>query len=442
MFEERRRANTIGIYSLWFNWAIGSGLLIGVVVLSLVIPKTWLPLIVLMMSTTLFSVIRLNRVSEYPLCFRLPYLASRSLLWSAIIMVLINLLHIDWLFGDLEILKNANKDIPYITILIIAPVTFTVTLVNLMAKPAPWFCQDCQIRYGSVPERGFLGTIFNQEGDYQCRSLMYLSLFLTVVEWGYYFFFYINVNLNSPDKFYFVWVPVILYALSLIYLGIRYFAMWTYYCQNVEGSSLRVGSSSLLRVMIIHDDKIFLHTPNIRTDDIRSGTAKIDTPALLYVKYKKTMSEYDVEIYFNGLSGITGANLRFMYVNTNYNSECNIFHYACFIDDASEIENSRLIGDWYTLEQVETLLKTHKASMVLGSEINRIYTVAMTSKRYDREGNRLYKTKDYTPTFSLSEIKDWNLDFNDRAWLYVALNNADRPFFKIRRFWRKHVSGI
>ena len=80
--------------------------------------------------------------------------------------------------------------------------------------------------------------------------------------------------------------------------------------------------------------------------------------------------------------------------------------------------------------------------MVLGSEINRIYTVAMTSKRYDREGNRLYKTKDYTPTFSLSEIKNWNLDFNDRAWLYVALNNADRPFFKIRRFWRKHVSGI
>ncbi len=442
MYEERRAANNYGIYSLWANWALALGLLVGVVLLSLVLPKLWLPLAAFIIASVLFSLVRYNRDAEQPGCFRLPYLACWSLVWSAAIMMIINLMHMDWIFGELDILDNANTEIPYITVLIIAPVTFVVTLWSVISGPKSWFCQDCQIRYGTAAERGFLGTLFNQEGEYQSRTLMYMSLFLSITEWGYYFFFYINFNLNSPDKFFYVWMPVIFYVLSLLYLGFRYAGLWTYYCQNIEGSTLRNGSTTLLRFLIVNEDRIFLHTPDTQVEDVRPTSLDIDTPASVALRFKRSLNEFEAETYFKGLSGISGSDLRFIYVNTNFNTEYNIFHYACFVEDPTTIEQSRLKGDWYTLAEVEQLLKTRKASPVLGSELNRIYTVAMAWKKYDRNGNRLYKTKNYQPTFDLRDFKDWTVDFNDKSWLYVALNNEDRPFFRIRRFWRRHVNGI
>ena len=61
-----------------------------------------------------------------------------------------------------------------------------------------------------------------------------LSLLLSVVDWGYYLVHYVNVNLNRADLFFFLWLPLAMYVLSLIYLGGRYYSMWIYYCQNDE----------------------------------------------------------------------------------------------------------------------------------------------------------------------------------------------------------------
>ena len=77
----------------------------------------------------------------------------------------------------------------------------------------------------------------------------------------------------------------------------------------------------------------------------------------------------------------------------------------------------------------------------MATEIHRLYTITMAWKTYDSEGRRLYKVKNYRPAFRLNGICDWDVDFNSPQWLQVARFNEDKPFFKIRRFWKKRISG-
>ncbi len=39
-------------------------------------------------------------------------------------------------------------------------------------------------------------------------------------------------------------------------------------------------------------------------------------------------------------------------------------------------------------------------------------------------------------------MKNWDVDYNDPIWLFVAMNNEDRRFFKLRKLWRKYVTGL
>ena len=66
----------------------------------------------------------------------------------------------------------------------------------------------------------------------------------------------------------------------------------------------------------------------------------------------------------------------------------------------------------------------------------------MTWKTFDRTGRRLYNIKNYKPTFRLRDLKDWDVDYNDIAWLFVSANNQDCPFFKTRKLWNKYICGI
>ena len=146
--------------------------------------------------------------------------------------------------------------------------------------------------------------------------------------------------------------------------------------------------------------------------------------------------------YFVSMSGITDAEVKFLYKNINFNSECNLFHYAFFVNDKSIVDNSRLEGDWYTLSQIESLIKEHKMSLIFISELERIYKIALTWKTYDIKGIRLYDMKHYRPTFRLRDMKNWDVDYNDSRWLYVSKINSDSRFYLLQNLWNKYVCGI
>lgn len=441
MYYERRIANTKGIYSLLYNWSISIGSLVIVIVLSLYISKLWLPIIVFGIEILLYYYVRHNSKAKFPTCMKIPHITMISLFWSAVVMSLVNLYHYQNIVKVAIFSDTLNKEIPYVSILIIAPVTFIVVLLNVVNGFNSIECRDCQARNGSIPERGFLGKLYSQEGEYLSRMLLMFAFILTVICWSYYFVFYINTNINNIDRFVFVWGPVIIFLLTVIYLSIRYSSLWLYYCQDIEGQSLRFNSSSLVRFLVICDDYIFLKIPGIN-DDLTVDADKIDTPARLYVKYKKEITPTDAMFYFVSMSGITDAEVKFLYKNINFNSECNLFHYAFFVNDKSIVDNSRLEGDWYTLSQIESLIKEHKMSLIFISELERIYKIALTWKTYDIKGNRLYDMKHYRPTFRLRDMKNWDVDYNDSRWLYVSKINSDSRFYLLQNLWNKYVCGI
>ena len=81
----------------------------------------------------------------------------------------------------------------------------------------------------------------------------------------------------------------------------------------------------------------------------------------------------------------------------------------------------------------------NRLSPMLANELVRIHTITMAWKTYDRRGHRLYPIKNYKPIFRLRDFKEWDVDFNDPVWLQISVENEDRPFFRVRRVWRKFL---
>lgn len=432
------------IFALWTNWLIASGSLILIVFLGLWISALWLPLVTFGIETCLYIYIRRQIDKKYSPCSLSLYIAMRSLFWSGVIMVIINLLYsyrvVHHIF-DPELLNNS---IPYIPILIIGPVTAANAILAKVKGTKLIFCQLCQQRNGMPHERGFLGKTFMQEGYYQNTLLINLFALLTCVTWPYYFLKYINVNLNSVDTFMFFWLPVILWIVAGLHIGIRYAAFWNYYDQNLSGSAQQIGRYTRLRLILINNDRIFVRVPDKDFPDLIPEERKIDTPCHLQIRYNNDVSVDYALRSFSNMIQVGPIDLRFLYSNLQGNPDFNIFHYVAYLND----EQSKLIdirypnGEWLTMKDIETLLNGGELNPFLSAEIIRIYTIAMAWKIYDEKGMRRYKIKHYRPSFRLEDMKNWDVDYNDPNWLFVAFNNADVPFWRIRRFWYHHIAGI
>lgn len=439
--EDVRYGINNAIYGLWRNWAVSIGMLILVNMMSIWVAKRWIPVIAFSSALILYSTIRINNESRLPLCNRISYLAMLTLFWSGIIMVGINILVSKGLAESSFSLTPYNPRIPYINILILGPVATVISGWSIFRGSEQSFCKNCRIIYGDASERGFLGNIFRQEGEYLVWMFFVMSFFITLCGYIYYFFFYINVNLNSPDRFFYVWAPAIIYLCSLLFIGMRYAGLWAYYAKGINGSAILQGRMTVIRYLIMCGDEIYLNFPEPNKDSICVEDEKIDTPARLSLPYKEQVGDYEAEMCFKGLAGITPVMMRYLYMSDCYNTGGNIFHFACVLDKEEQLNGSRCQGEWLSLGTLQRLTTEGRVSPLLCAEIDRIYQVTMAWKSYDRKGYRLYDIKNYKPTFRLRDFRNWDVDYNDPNWLFVAVNNEDRPFFRIRRLWRKFING-
>lgn len=444
--RQRHLDNSRGIFLMWFNWALSTGLLILVVVVSLWIKPIYLPLLALSFDFLLFLMIRRNRESRVPACYLIPFICSRVLFWSALTMALLNVLFkYKYMESHLNI-TDLNYEIPYITQLIIAPMTLIITLWAEIKKKKLSFCRDCKMRYGTPAERGFLGKIFSQEGRYQCRLLLYVSLISTIIAWAYYFIDYENVSLTSTDKFFYVWIAVAVYTVTVVFMAFRYMGLWTYYCKKEENLKMHAATMTTLRYVLFNDNSMCLRT-KAASDEREFGADaefKPDTPAYVNLSYRSKVSVDDARMYFANLYSLGNVDLRFMYANLSTNADRNIFHYLVFLTDEQKLkfdaENSGC--EWVGLTEIANLINSGKMAPLMSAEFIRLHTILMAWKTYDEEGRRKYKIKHYKPTFRLCDIPKFDVDYNDMKWLYVADNNEDVRFYKLRKFWRKHINGI
>lgn len=105
-----------------------------------------------------------------------------------------------------------------------------------------------------------------------------------------------------------------------------------------------------------------------------------------------------------------------------------------------EVRND--INHAISLGTLRRLTNEGRVSPLLCSEIDRIYKITMAWKSYDCQGYRLYVIKNYKPTFRLRDFRNWDVYNNDSNWLFVAINNEDIPFFRVKRLWHKFIKGM
>lgn len=430
-----RLSQESALFNLWLNWIVAGAAVMLPVVLSVYVPVVALPFITLIDAVLLLLYDRSSMRGKWAVCPLIPSIAIRTLFISALAMIVITLIYKKGVINHIWDSELLNPDMPYLTALIVYPVFALLGLWSKVRGRKYDACLDCRIHLGARSERGFLGKIFGQESEYQRWMLIGVASVISAICWVYYFCFYINVNLNTPDIFFFGWVPVIFYSLSCIYLGARYFTIWAYYFQDIEGSDRRQGSNTTIRYLVINDDSIYLTRNEEEFGDVPDDNL-FDTPASVTVSFREKVSRETASEYLANIMHTSEDDfaLRFMYESYETTGERNVFHFICtpLVDKLPETPSFSK-GKWFNLSKLERLIHNREVAPMLAAELNRLYTIAMAWKTYDADGRRLYKIKNYRPIFRFKGIQDWDVDFNSTHWLNVARFNEDKPLYRLRR---------
>lgn len=438
-----RNFNEKNTMTLFTNWAVSIGVFPVILLLSSFVPKLWLPALLLVFQYFLLARIKRQRSSHTMKCVLIPYVVTRILFIAAMIMVAINIYYMKFINPQEYVIGTANRDIPYISALILAPVTFIVTSWTYLRRNKLSICKECHATYGSAPELGYMGKMHYSELYYQIQVLIGASFIISTYSWIYYSFTYSNVNFNSADRFVYHYSTVILYLSSLIYFWFRYFSLSTFYRKEILSDSQYHSSSTLVRFLILCEDHLFVQLPGKDFDKHGEPAKRIDTPASLFIPFRNHLSPHDVyDLYYRCIGRRESADIRFLYENANNGAEYNILHYLCSVPSRESIQNCGISGRWESSRSLEELSKKEPMSALLYSELSRLYTIAVTSKTYDKDGRRLYGIKHYHPGFRFDDLCNKDVDYNDPTWLYVAENNEDKPFFNLKRIWRKYVNEL
>lgn len=442
MFHSHQRRQNLaqGILSLWTNWAISVGFLILPIMITPLVSPRILPVIPLILVGVLTFLDRRNRSQMSPTCFRVPHLAQVILIISTAVL-LIDVFYKTHSEINRFIGQPVNLSNPVLPVLDIAPVAVILCLINMMRSKNPLSCRSCRNRFGEAIDRGLIGMLYNRESKMQIKFLFWLSLVLAVSSWVYYIFFYVNVNINRTDNYFFILCPSLCYVISLIYFGARYYTMWVYYCQNNATAKVIERQGTTIRYLVVCNDKILLNIPEPSNDVIFSDDLKIDVPLKVSLPFKESITGHEAHDYFIDAAETTDAETRLIFQSCDPGMYNNMFHYVAFVKDAEKVAET-LKGQWFSLPETNEMIREGLVAMALAAELSRIYTITMAWKAYDKSGHRLYEIKHYKPTFRLRDMQSWNVDYNDSNWLFVAEINEDKPFYHLRRLWHKLTKGI
>ena len=417
--------------TLWTNWIAGAGALALALFFPrllhmLSIPRTWLPLPIFIVAYLLAVYERHLRYKRGNGCTPVLHVAGLTLFWSALIMVTIDVLNSKMLLDNLINWSNSNRTIPFITCLVMFPVLTCVSLWVMMRGYEQNSSENYRARGGILPGNGAIATLLSIESRYQVRALFVVSIALNLVEWWYYLAYYFNTNFNSPDIFFFNWMPIALFGISLVFMAGRYRSM-AYMIGPIAMASRESGT--MVRFLLISGDRILL-APN--------AFGRWDTPAITSIGRLDVGNQGAIKSAFERIAGTDRFTLRHLY-DTNITDDIEVLHYAAFLPDDASV-GAWPEAEWKTLPEIDQLIHSAAMAAEFNDEIFRIYTITMAWKTYDAEGRRIYPIKNYRPAFRLREMPGWDVDYTDTRWLDVANNNQDKPFYHIRRLWRRITS--
>lgn len=365
-------------------------------------------------------------------CSLLNYYTIYIIFLAAASMLVINMTHIHWLSPNVTS-KTISQHGPFITSIWVMSIATVFYAIALYRRTRPAYCEACKA-HGDISVRYAVeSNVFHNEMIYQLKSLFWLCLTESVIVWLYYSIFYINVNINVPDIFFYYIIPLAVFGLSVVYLGTKYSGMRLE--AIVTPAEQEKDASTRVRYMVVRGDEILLSEV---ARDANTRLCMWDTPAKTTLPLTEHISDSMTRSMFADLSGTKRFTIRSLFTTSTANY--NTMHYAVFLDDA-EVELPKLSGTWFNLYEISSMMRAGIVSRSFAYVMHRVYTMTIAWKTYHADGRRIYPIKNYRPTFRLSDFKNWDVDYNDLQWLNVAKNNEDVPFFRLRKFWRTYISG-
>lgn len=420
------------------TWVVCFGCIVALAVAGWVVPHVWMPLVGvgLIMCMSIFENASKRKTGCH--CSMMCDYTIFSLLLSIITMLAINLANTRWINTD--VLGNGNPQIPFISTLVVFTCTPIVFGVALLRRVKTMRCEACRHNSGYTLREVMEHNLFYSEAKALLFMAFYLSVALGIITALYCEFFYINININSPDVFVFFLVPSIAYVLSIFYLVQKYSSIK--FEIKMNGKVEKTEYNTMLRFLVLREDKLLLEM--VTVDEQKFGLW--DTPAVIEIPYTDKVDEDRALAMLKERTGNLDMKIRRLFSTSNRSH--NVFHFAVVLNPDSEtngelLNNNRMLkGEWFNIYEIDSMQRSGLVSRPFAYEIHRIYTMTMAWKTYDLKGKRLYPIKNYRPTFRLADFLDWNLDYDDQRWMMIAQNNEDRPFFKFKKFWRRHVTRV
>lgn len=417
------------LHQLFYTWCVCRGSLVALIVIGSFMPCMWLPFVGLGLMIPVIAYANYNLSRGNFNCSLETQYTVYSLFFSSLIMIVIDILNTKWFHWGIA--ADMHDPQPFISTLIVYPVSFFFFFIACLVHGHVRRCTNCREQHTFSTKMTVECNVFTRESMQQIHMHAIMSGLLSLVTWCYYAFLYINVNINTPDTFFFFIVPGIVLFLSMTYYALRYSNM--HFEASISPQHFDHEDMAKLRFIIVGNDKILLQ----EVVKEKNGLGIWDTPGILEIPYSQDVTEEEAKSLFINMAGIDNFDMRYLFSIST--SKTMTYHYAIFLSAEDSIPG--LEGKWFNLYEIDMMMKSGLIARAFAFEMHRIFTITMAWKTYDRNGKRLYPIKNYRPTFRLNDFKDWNVDYSDLHWLSVSQNNEDRPFFRLRRFWRNYISG-
>lgn len=441
--EDLKKVSSLQLYTFWKNLSFGLLAIVALMAFSIVLPFYFSPIVALITAAVLYTRLYNNKLNHSSSCMVVSYSIFICLVAYSFVTIIVNILYIwniIWVPQEFTFFAK-----PYIPTLVLCPICFLTMAVIFMRRRRLSICVDCKLEMGNMSERGKLGNILTYESHFQLRNLLFLFGALTAAVWVYYLFYYINTDINNRDWYVFMWLTIIAFVLDEVYFMFRYYNLYLDLKENNEiitEEELRdMTAKTYLRYYVVCGEYVYVDSRAI--DSKTPYKPVIDTP--FFTKRSVNGITFpEVTNIIKKMTGVKDGELRFFFGRKLRDMDRHsLLRYFYFLDgNVEDYGELNVPGEWISFENLKRIYSFNpgKLSNICVADITRLATIVLTQKVFDDRGFRKNKLKSYRPTFTLKEVRDSDIDFQDDKWIRISLFNSDTPMYRMKK-WMRGIFG-